>query len=240
MNKKTELGVNIVLYAFVFYFNCVLLFLWTCKNISVFSNGFINIFLFIELIFNFIYRAKLRKANWIRSSGIIFLIFIITAPVIKNIVRHIDLDTIIFMCIISSVIYATETSKHHVLMLKTNKKLFTREQPIPIEHALLIPCNFKHKNTIGNVATTFLLINIVSRVNEDYEVLFILKIGCLVLYIFPLILVYKQLRFNIYHIIVHSFLCGILFFCTYHLVYFSVTLITMFLLCLVSMNLRNF
>ena len=234
MNKKTELSVRIVLYAFVFYFNCVFLFLWTCKNIAAISNRFINIFLFIELIFNFIYNAKLRKANWIRSSGIIFLIFIITTPVIKNIVRHIDLDTIVFMCIISSFLYATETSKNHVLMLKTAKKLFSREQTIPIEHALLIPCNFKHKNTLGNVATTFLLINIVSRVNEDYEVLFILKIGCLVLYIFPLLLIYKQVHFNIYHIILHSFLCGILFLCTYHLMYFSVTLMTMFLVFLIS------
>lgn len=192
MLKHPNINIELAINTFTFYLNVVTFFVFMYNNAHFASDRFIFIFIVGELFMNFIIKKYEKNSKLTRSYGIIIILFVLILPVLKNMVAQIDTDTIYLTSGVCLLFFSVETTKTHILKLYTPKLHFDRNKPIPIHLAILIPYKHENNNTIGNVVSSFSIINVVSRLKNDHEVLFLLKTSFLLLYLLPNTLIYAQ------------------------------------------------
>ena len=186
-------------------------------NIQFASNFVIYFITLLEISLHALRNTKTFRDNLSRSYGIIILLFMILSPIFKNITAQIDSDTIYLICTLFMFVYCCETTKNILLCMKTTKDQFHRDKPIPIEIALLIPSRENNKNTLGNVAGAFVLFTIVSRLRNDHEVLYLLKIGFFLFYFTPTLIKKHQIVFTTKRLFLLIFMTQLIFLCTKNL-----------------------
>ncbi|KAL6122703.1 hypothetical protein NUSPORA_00232 [Nucleospora cyclopteri] len=199
MSKETEIEVfnerkipNISLKCAVNMFMmrllCVLLFICAYNKINYVSNRIIfllgTVEFFIEHI-NKILQAKKSVKLYNGSYGVIVLVTITLLPVMKNMTSYIETDTIYLIFFICTLIFCIESVSHKIRSAKTTEYVADRNKPIPLDEAIIIPCKNMVNGTVGYISGTFALINIISRVKEDYEILNLLSLGLMLFFYLP-------------------------------------------------------
>jgi len=128
------------------------------------------------------------KEPLLKTFTLIVLFTTTLVPIIRNLLKEIDTDTIFFWFGICQAIFCIDSIRASIFSRSQKARRFDRNEVLLLEESILIPLKIESNGVVGSIAALLGFFGTFSRIEDNTQVLLLLAIGFTIYHFVPHIL----------------------------------------------------
>lgn len=158
-------------------------------------------------------KGKLINDSYLRLFSIIVLFIFILLPILKTLTAEIATDTIWFHFFFCQIVYCIGSVRASIIGGAYTNRDYKRDHVIPLEESLLIAKETVPSNAASSIAAVIGFILIFSRIQNNFDIMYLQAIGFLLYFYLPYFLESYSIHMSVYktsaYVFLMAFVCFI-------------------------------